>query len=222
MTGETLAIAPAREDTDLKRAQIDLARVELLDEMDVARERLNEASLAAALPGGSDTAMLEAEQEVNRLAQLLQGLAHGVKQLDAREQERKAADDLVNRRARAVRLSAYIHRRFWKTQDLDQALAAIGKIVGDIDELGEMILLETGGMSESDRSNFLLNLDCFGMSDTVVKFNANGGSRAGHYARGLPMSRAAALRAGSKAIPELLDDEVKAEALALARRDEPI
>lgn len=169
----------------LERGPIELARAETLTALEGARERLNEASLAAALPGGDDTAMLAAEQDVARLRQKLEGLAHGMRQVEAREQAENEAHLLASRRARAVRMLALMDRRFWATQRLDELTAQVGQELDKIERLGDDIRMETIGMSDADRQTFLLNINCSGMADTGWKFTNSDKPLRAAYAHGL-------------------------------------
>lgn len=203
----------------LERGTIELARIETLNALDAAKERLDEASLAAALPGGDDKAMLEAEQECARLRQKLQGLAHGMKQVEAADKERKDAEDLVNRRERAVEMLSLIHQRAWATQALDEALENVAGQLREIERLGGLISYGTSGMTEADRNLFLINLDCYGMADTGYRYTNRTQRLAADYSAGLAFTRPVALRAAAKTIPEILHEDVEEEAVARARKE---
>lgn len=217
MTDDTLAIARAAQPLD--RATLELARIETMNALDAAKERLDEASLAAALPGGDEKAMIAAEQEVARLRQKLQGLAMGLKRVEAAEKEQREAAMLVQRRADAVELLSLVDRRFWATQALDEALRQVSEHLHHIEHLGNHILLKTSNMTENDRRLFLLNIDCMGMADTVYRYNNRTNRLAADYSKGLPFTRSAALKALAKSMPEALDKAVQDEASALARAE---
>ncbi len=220
---QTLVIARAREAQPLDRGQIELARVQTLDALEAANERLNEASLAAALPGGDDKPMIAAQTECERLRQKLQGLAHGLKQVEAREQEAQEAESVAERRKAAVDILAMIEQRRWATEDLDAALDRVSRALRKIETLGQEIesmsgawFLKDAKRGEEHRRNFLMSVDAYGLTDTVQRYE-NSKSAGQRYSRGLPLALPAALKALGKAIPEALDADVRKEATAAAR-----
>lgn len=223
MTAETLAIARAREATDLTCAEIDVARVLLLDELEAANERLSELSFAAALPGGDDQAMIKQELVVSRIKQKLAGLAHGYKQAEHRENAREAAQRLVNRRAAAVDLLSLVDQRYSAAVGLDRAVSNVMEAIERLEYLGGQISDIAVGWSndgskrgEENLQGFLRDVGCFGMTD-IAASAAKDMAGATSYSRSLPFTRSSALRSIAIAIPEVLDADVQAEAKEAAR-----
>lgn len=206
----------------IDRATIDLARARLLNERDAAQERLAEASLKAALPGGDDQEMIAAEAEVSRINQKLAGLAHGLERVEAEERERQAAERLAQRRGAAVEILSLVHKRAWATDELDQALSAVERAIDEIETLGDDIKFKIKDWFDHERGGqgriniFLAGIDAIDVTDTVYRVRKDIG-HPGRYARGLPFNRPAALQALASALPEVRDEAVKQEALALAR-----
>lgn len=208
---------------DLSPEAYDVARVSLLDQLEVAQERLGQASLNAAL-SGDDTAMIAAEDEVRRIRQKLEGLTYGRKQAEAKQKERDDAAKLERRRQSAVGILSLVNRRFWATQALDEALDAVNRAVGDIESLGNELTLDASQWFDRDlRSQekfqrFLMLVEAYDMTDTAWRVNRDIG-KTERYARSLPSTRSMAIQTLSIVMPEAADEAVQREAYDKARVD---
>lgn len=209
---------------DLAPEAYDVARVGLLDQLEVAREKLLQASLDAAMPGGDDAGMVAAEDEVRRIQQKLQGLSYGQKRAEAEQKQRDDAAKAVRRRESAVEILSLVNRRYWATQALDEALDAVDRAVEKIESLGHEISLDAaewfGGDNRSETSFrlFLSNIDALDVTDTVFRVRRDIGETR-RYSRGLVSGRNAALKALATAVPEALEKSVQDDATAKARAD---
>jgi len=208
------------------RGKIDAAREELLDTLALAKPRLRQLSYSAAMPGGDEQGMHEAEQSVRRIEQKLQGLAYGLEQVASQERERREVEKLAKRREDAMETLSLMHRRLWETEVLDEALDAVGLAIDRIDELGQDLVYATArwheeGAVDSDAASrdFLMSIDAIDGGDTVFRVRSDLG-RPRRYAGGLPQKRPWALKALVRLMPEAEDPTVQEEALAKARREQ--
>lgn len=205
----------------LDRATIEYAQAELLNQLDAANERLTEASFEAAMPGGDDKPMLAANADVSRIKQLLIGIRHGLEKMTRQEREQEAAERARERREAAVQARKLMHLRARETAGLDEHFSAIMIIRERIDHLGNQLRAMGAWFPEDDAGqqamkNFLGSLHAWDVTDTEYRVQQDIGQDPGGYARGLAFERRAAERVALAAFPEFNDEDVKAEAKALA------
>ncbi len=212
---------------ELDRAALEAKREELLDGLSFAKARLRQISEAAATGEISDEKLAEklaeAERSVSGFERRLEGLGFAFERVTAQEKEREEAKRAAERRDTAVEILALVHQRFWATEKLDEAVAAVGPAFEHVESLGHRIETMASGFFDDDLRgrerlrNFLMNIDLFGMTDTVYRFNQAQLASPGIFARHLPLARPQALRALATAIPEVDDSAVQEEALERAR-----
>lgn len=208
---------------ELSPEAIDTLRARVMDDLDEARRTLNERALEAAMPGGDDQPMLEAEREVEKLELKLRGLAHGRKQVEEAQRQATAAQRASERRETAVDIHSLIYRRQWAAERLDQAFADVRAALDEVDQLGSELrsaayrVWDIGDRRQDDAARtFLRQLQALEQTDIAWRCRVTLPAPES-YAAALPYRREAALRAITPAVPEIADAAVDSEGLAAAR-----
>ena len=208
----------------MDRASAEARREDIANRLSMAIQLKEQRSAAAFRGEISPEKVVEAARAVEGLQLQLEG--HGVvlREVERQEDEQKAAEMAAARRKAAIDIVAHVHLRYWQTSDLDEALEAVDGAATSIDKSRQHIIsvaarwFDTATKrGEGDLHNFLMGIHAFDMTDTVWKLRNHIGQTR-RYSNDLPFGRTPALRALAKALPEVLDEDVQAEALALAEK----
>jgi hypothetical protein len=206
----------------LDRAQLETAKVLLLNEREEAQEALTKASLKAALPGGDDADLEVAEDRLRRIDQKLAGLTYGIGEAKRQEKERDDAERAVRRREEAETLWSLTYQRFWAVMEADEAMKAFDAAREKIKDIGHQLMFHAHNVLGGDENAlrlFLLDACLNGATDTSNKITQDIGRETPRYSgahfMGLPRAREAL----GRVVPEALEKEFEERAIAAARRD---
>lgn len=218
--------------TQLTYDQVELAKEDVRDKLSAAITRRRQLLWAAQQPGATDAdrrAAQVAGDAVGRLESQLDALDYGSAEISAAEQERRTAERAANARREAVEMIALINEHFWKIEQVDEALVAAANRMKEAEGIAGRIQLGVGVFGgdlqgNSAANSFLADLGISSFADIPNAFSKE--VRVSGYARTLVYSRASAIRALGRVLPDVLDEAVQEEGAALARarhsgEDEP-
>lgn len=158
-----------------ERAQLEVLRIDLLNELDARKTDLDDAALEAALPGGSDASLVVIEKDIDRIRAKLRGVARGLEQVAAREEEERKAQCAKDRQEKVGDLLTVMHKRRWAIEQLDKLATAAANTIDDIEVFGHEIQRESSTFFDGDKAGqaarmvFLGRLEAFDLTDVVLR-----------------------------------------------------
>jgi hypothetical protein len=198
-------------DKDIDRETIAYARAQLLNRLDEVNERLTEASLNAALPGGDDRSMRALNDEAGTIRLKLQGLSLGEKRVEQKEREALSAQRVEERRLDVLELRSLLEQHASALTELDEGLTRllpvgdkIASLAADTARRAGRLLpdVEQGGLYAGTPCEFFLAaagaIQAPDVSATLRKLS--------DFARRIVGDRDGVLQRLAEHVPETLDE----------------
>ena len=207
------------EAKQMDRATLEAEREKSLDQLAFAKARLKQVTQALAEGNATDEDVDEAERSVRSLERKLEGLGYCEERVEAREKDEAIAGNLARRRENAVTALSLAYQLGWAIEGFEKDFAAAAASAREIEKLENSLrLCSTSLQNDDNRRNFTNAVgadDVLGTSARIYRSL----EPLPRFSESFPTMLARAIQAYAREIPDVEDEAVQKEALALARRE---
>lgn len=199
----------------LERTALEARREELHGHLATALQLERDAKFKAGMDDSFIPEMNDRSDQVRRIQQQLEGLETGFEQISEQEMVKREAEQAEHRREAAVALHSVMARRMWALGKIQTAYSDMFNAIKEARTLTDEMRQRArhgfafgGTATDNDFTLFLMNTGAVAQTDLVLRASASiEGFR--FDMSGLALTEERALSAMAKALPEVLDADVR-------------